>query len=405
MGQAMQSLEMTETMKGSRLFRLLQDAKTICFIGDSLTEGTMNGGVPWYEPLRPWIHGRIFNFSQGGATTKILLTYFMPSIVRTAADLFVIAAGANDILFRDPLFCAVTAPDYVRKLQALRDAVTERRPDARFAFIAPWLATDGDASIIGGIIPSDADTAYRAYTAALKAWCGTTGDAFINANGYIAQQFALSSPEAYLIDFIHPNAGTGVRLYAEAVLQSGDRQTDAPPPSGMRIDQCREADVPAVGAFYDQVVRWLDDHINYPKWIYRVYPSEPFARQMAAAGTQYICRKDRHIIGVFSLNDDPQGAYQKGHWKRDLPDGSYMVLHALAIAPEMHGQGLGSAVIRFCVEKAKAEGYKALRLDIVPNNHPARRLYEKNGFRYAGDADLERGIAGIPIFSLFELNL
>ena len=55
MGQATLSLDMTEAMRGSRIYRLLQDAETVCFVGDSLTEGTMNGGVPWYEPIRPWM--------------------------------------------------------------------------------------------------------------------------------------------------------------------------------------------------------------------------------------------------------------------------------------------------------------------------------------------------------------
>jgi hypothetical protein len=44
-------------------------------------------------------------------------------------------------------------------------------------------------------------------------------------------------------------------------------------------------------------------------------------------------------------------------------------------------------------------------VDIVPDNLPARKLYEKEGFTYAGDVDLERGIEEIPLFSLFELDL
>ncbi len=213
-------LTITDDMKSSRLYYFLQDAKTVCFIGDSLTEGTINGGVPWYEPIRPSIPGDIVNISQGGATTKILLTYFLPSIVHAAADLYVVATGANDILFRDPMFCAMTSADYIRNLQKLRNAVCTRRPDAKFVFIAPWIATDGDAGIIGGIVPPNTDKAYREYTSALSAWCSDTGDDFIDANGYVARQFASSSPEKYLIDFIHPNADVGVQLYTEAVLLS-----------------------------------------------------------------------------------------------------------------------------------------------------------------------------------------
>lgn len=173
----------------------------------------------------------------------------------------------------------------------------------------------------------------------------------------------------------------------------------------MEIRKCREADVAATGAFYDDVVFWLDQHINYPKWMYKIYPSESWAREMTEAGEQYICMDGQKIIGAFVLNTDPQGNYRKGHWSRDLPDGAYMVLHALAISPELQGRGLGAEVVRFCTEKAKADSYKAIRLDIVPGNLPAKKLYEKTGFRYVVDADLERGIAHIPTFSLFELNL
>ena len=173
----------------------------------------------------------------------------------------------------------------------------------------------------------------------------------------------------------------------------------------MQIRKCREADVAATGAFYDDVVLWLDHHINYPKWMYKIYPSESWVKQMTEAGEQYICVDGKKIVGAFVLNADPQGNYRKGNWSLDLPDGAYMVLHALAISPELQERGLGVEVVRFCTEKAKADSYRAIRLDIVPGNIPAKKLYEKTGFRYVVDADLERGIPHIPTFSLFELNL
>lgn len=218
MDRANHSFRLTDEMACSRIYRLLQSAKTVCFVGDSLTEGTMNGGVPWYEPIRPRICGKIFNISQGGLSAKSLSAYFLPSIAGTEAELFVVAIGANDILFRDPLFCAMTSADYINNLKKLRDAVCARRPDAKFVFIAPWLATDGDASLIGGEKPPNTDEMYRDYITALEAWCGEKGDGFIDANGYIARRFETSSPNHYLVDFIHPNAESGVRLYAEAVL-------------------------------------------------------------------------------------------------------------------------------------------------------------------------------------------
>lgn len=127
-------------------------------------------------------------------------------------------------------------------------------------------------------------------------------------------------------------------------------------------------------------------------------------REMTASGFQYIAFQNGRIVGAFVLNTDPQGNYRKGSWKKVLPEGSYMVLHALAADPERRGQGIGTQILRFCIDKARSSGFKALRVDTVYNNRPARNLYEKNGFSYAGDADLERDVAGLPACSMYEFN-
>ena len=173
----------------------------------------------------------------------------------------------------------------------------------------------------------------------------------------------------------------------------------------MEIRKCRDEDVPAVGRFYDRVVEWLDGHVNYPKWTYKVYPSEISARAQTRAGAQYVCLDGETIVAAFVLNADPEGDYAKGRWERELPEGSYLVVHALAVDPERQRSGFASEIVRYCVDQAKIGGYKAVRLDVVPGNAPARALYEKHGFKYAGDADLNRGIETIPVFSLYGLDL
>lgn len=172
----------------------------------------------------------------------------------------------------------------------------------------------------------------------------------------------------------------------------------------MIIRKCTQADIGAAGAFYDKVVEYLDAHINYPKWMYKVYPSEEFVRDMTREGSQYLCMEKDSVAAAFVLNTDPQGNYGKGHWTRDLPEGSYMILHTLAVDPALSGKGIATRVIDYCIAKGKEEGYKALRLDIVPGNLPAEKLYLKNGFSFAGEADLERGIDRIPFFRLYEKN-
>lgn len=172
----------------------------------------------------------------------------------------------------------------------------------------------------------------------------------------------------------------------------------------MQIRKCQEKDADSVVNFYDEIVKYLDNHINYPRWIYRVYPSKDSVNAMIQEESQYVCICDERIVGAFALNDKPQGNFQKANWSKEINDGSYMVLQALAIDPCMQGQGLASEVIGFCIEKAKSEGYEAIRLDIIPDNYPAKNLFEKNGFEYVCDVDLELSIGNNPSFSLYELN-
>lgn len=171
------------------------------------------------------------------------------------------------------------------------------------------------------------------------------------------------------------------------------------------IRKCEIADIETVGEFYDKVVSDLCASVNYPKWTHKVYPSVDFAYKMTLAGEQYICLEDDKIIGAFVFNDDPQGAYENANWSANLHRGEYGVCHALAIDTPLQGKGLGKQIVEFCIKRSKELGYKAIRLDIVPTNLPARKLYEKCGFRYVGDADLQRGYEEIPVFSLLELNL
>ena len=147
----------------------------------------------------------------------------------------------------------------------------------------------------------------------------------------------------------------------------------------MEIHKCGKKEIASAGAFYDRVVIWLDNHINYPKWIYGVYPSETSVREMTASGSQYICLDDGKIMGAFVLNADPQGNYQNGNWSESLPDGEYMVLHAMAVDPELKGQGLGSEIIRFCAERLKTRDTKPFGPMWCPTIIRRRGFLQKTG--------------------------
>ena len=209
------SLAVSDEMRGD-FYNALTAAENVCFIGDSLTEGTCNGGVPWYEPIEHLIRGKIFNVSQGGATTKILFGR-LNEMIQSGADLFVIAIGTNDVRYRKADICSMTPEEYIACLQILCSEILKKLPAAKFVFIAPWTSTDGDKI---SALPYHAKIQLNnRYTEILKNWCAGTCCIFINPNPRIKSVLNLRPHRDYLTDWIHPNATNGVALYSEAVMK------------------------------------------------------------------------------------------------------------------------------------------------------------------------------------------
>lgn len=170
----------------------------------------------------------------------------------------------------------------------------------------------------------------------------------------------------------------------------------------MKIIHCTMEHLDAASAFYDEVTEYLASHINYPKWTPHVYPGRESTETAIRQGVQYLCVEDGQVVGAFILNDDPQGAYEVADWQVSLQNGEFLVIHTLAVAPDAYGRGIAQFMVEYCIRHASELGYKALRLDVVPENLPACRLYEKMGFAFAGEYDLLRNIPEIPTFFLYE---
>ena len=171
----------------------------------------------------------------------------------------------------------------------------------------------------------------------------------------------------------------------------------------MEIIQCEMNHLQELTNFYNKIVEYLDKTINYPKWIYGVYPSETTIEEAIEKKYQYSYIENNRIIGAFVLNEDPGGNYENANI--EFKRGEYLVIHTLATDIDLLKKGIASKMIQFCIKKAKNEGYKAVYVDVVPTNTPARNLFAKNGFKYLGDFNLDRSFKDIPLFSIMELKL
>ena len=174
----------------------------------------------------------------------------------------------------------------------------------------------------------------------------------------------------------------------------------------MEIRKCPVEEAAAVGAFYDSTIKFMDDNsCNYTKWRYKIFPTTNYAIDSAKENNLFVCVDGEKICAAFVLSENPEGDYSKGAWSKNLAEGEYLVLHVFAVAPNFWRQGLGKKVIEYCLNYAAEKNYRALRLDIVPSNFPAKKLYEACGFKFAGAADLGRTFSGVPQFFLYERNL
>ncbi|MEA2827354.1 MAG: hypothetical protein QOG43_1793 [Actinomycetota bacterium] len=70
----------------------------------------------------------------------------------------------------------------------------------------------------------------------------------------------------------------------------------------------------------------------------------------------------------------------------DRPDQAE--LRMLAVAPEVHGQGIGTRLVQACIEQARADGKGEVTLHTASSMLAAQRLYQRAGFRRRPDRDL-----------------
>ena len=62
-------------------------------------------------------------------------------------------------------------------------------------------------------------------------------------------------------------------------------------------------------------------------------------------------------------------------------------IRMLAVAPEARRRGVGTALVRACVARARSEGRSRVWLHTTPEMTAAHRIYEREGFRRAHEAD------------------
>ena len=96
----------------------------------------------------------------------------------------------------------------------------------------------------------------------------------------------------------------------------------------------------------------------------------------------------------------PVGAAWYRLFRRDQPGYGFVDERtpelAIAVVPSKRGHGIGEQLLTSLIERARESGYDALSLSVEPGN-PARKLYERHGFRCVQELPLPDGrVVGVP---------
>ena len=73
-------------------------------------------------------------------------------------------------------------------------------------------------------------------------------------------------------------------------------------------------------------------------------------------------------------------------WAENLREGEAGI-RMLAVAPAAQGRGVGTALVAACLDRARAEGRRAILLHSLPVMEGAQRIYARFGFRRVPERD------------------
>ena len=166
-------------------------------------------------------------------------------------------------------------------------------------------------------------------------------------------------------------------------------------------------DARAVLGFYHDLIDKMRDRPIRPTWTKGVYPLLGDLQAAIDASGLFIAtvtedQKER-IVGAVVVTDREDEAYKKADWA--ITTQRVAVIHLLASDPDRHGMGIGRSLLEKARTVAAERNAEVIRLDTLPYNTPARRLYESFGFQYRGDIEIYYPSAGTIPFSMYEYLL
>ena len=207
----------------------------------------------------------------------------------------------------------------------------------------------------------------RGLVAAAESWARTRGDAFITLNVFDANARArgIYTRLGYVPETVHYRK----RLTADAVPAPATRTA----PVGLTIRPDTPADADALWAILHAVLA-AGDTYAFPPDLTR---AEALAAWHPPSGHTFVAEREGQIVGTYLLKANQPGL------------GSHVANCGYMVAAEARGQGLGEALCRHSLDRARGLGFTAMQFNaVVSTNRGAIALWQRCGFSIVGTVPL-----------------
>lgn len=173
----------------------------------------------------------------------------------------------------------------------------------------------------------------------------------------------------------------------------------------MIIRKAEPKEYAAVCGFYDTLIEEMAVLPYHPKWQKGIYPEYEYLKAAIRAGELFVAIEDEVILGAMVVNHSVNDGYRDANWHVSAEAHQVTLIHTLGVAVHHMHRGIGKAMVSFAIRQARESGQKAIRLDVIDGNLPARKLYEGLGFRFIQHQTMYYEDTGWCGFDLFELSI
>lgn len=164
-------------------------------------------------------------------------------------------------------------------------------------------------------------------------------------------------------------------------------------------------DLDEIWDLYSAAIMASSNTAEDPLWVLGKHPSRDELTYEIEDGLLHCGFYYGQVVAATLIEQNFVRGYETFPWKSKIPLTDTAVLHLFAVDPNLRGRKIGKRFMNYCIDFAREEGFKALRLDAMPSLVHAQALYVSCGFESQGIGDLAHADPRMRRANMYELVL